>query len=75
MVPPFTNGNNPVTPVVKGRPVQFVKVPEAGVPNIGATNVIPEGRVELMDGTPPAEVINTPLAELGSPAITLFADE
>jgi hypothetical protein len=31
-VPPFAIGNVPVTPVVNGRPVALVKVPEDGVP-------------------------------------------
>jgi hypothetical protein len=38
-VPPLATGRVPVTPVVKGRPVQVVKVPEVGVPNIGVTKV------------------------------------
>src|SRR5215216_4006597 len=28
----FVTGKFPITPVVKGRPVQLVKIPEAGVP-------------------------------------------
>ena len=32
-MPPFAIGSVPVTPVVKGSPVAFVKVPEDGVPN------------------------------------------
>jgi hypothetical protein len=38
-VPPLATGNTPVIPVVKGKPVAFVKVPEAGVPNTGAVSV------------------------------------
>jgi hypothetical protein len=38
-VPPLATGSVPVTPVDKGRPVAFVKVPEAGVPSAGVTNV------------------------------------
>jgi hypothetical protein len=38
-VPPLATGRVPVTPVVKGRPVQVVNVPEVGVPNIGVTKV------------------------------------
>lgn len=38
-VPPLATGNDPVTPVVKGRPVAFVRVAEVGVPKIGVTNV------------------------------------
>jgi hypothetical protein len=38
-VPPLATGKVPVTPVVKGKPVQEVKVPEVGVPRRGVTNV------------------------------------
>jgi hypothetical protein len=38
-VPPFNTGKVPVTPVVIGRPVQLVKVPEVGVPRTGVTRV------------------------------------
>jgi hypothetical protein len=38
-VPPLATGRVPVTPVVKGRPVQVVNVPEIGVPNIGVVKV------------------------------------
>ena len=31
-VPPFAMGSVPVTPVVKGKPVAFVSVPDDGVP-------------------------------------------
>ncbi len=32
-------GRIPVTPLVNGNPVQFVKVPEVGIPSKGVTNV------------------------------------
>jgi hypothetical protein len=35
----FVTGKFPVTPVVRGNPVQFVNVPLVGVPKIGVTNV------------------------------------
>ena len=38
-VPPFAIGSVPVTPVVKGKPVAFVRVAEVGVPKIGVTKV------------------------------------
>jgi hypothetical protein len=38
-VPPLETPRTPVTPVVRGRPVAFVKTPEAGVPRAGVTNV------------------------------------
>lgn len=38
-VPPFAIGKVPVTPVVKGKPVTLVIIPEAGVPSAGVTRV------------------------------------
>ena len=38
-VPPFATGRVPVTPVVNGSPVAFVKVPDAGVPSAGVVRV------------------------------------
>ena len=38
-VPPLATGNVPVTPVVKGSPVQLVNTPLVGVPNNGVTKV------------------------------------
>jgi len=38
-VPPFAIGSVPVTPVVSGRPVTLVIVPEVGVPSAGVTSV------------------------------------
>ena len=38
-VPPLATGKVPVTPVVKGNPVQDDKVPDVGVPSIGVTSV------------------------------------
>jgi hypothetical protein len=35
----FVTGRLPVTPVVRGRPVAFVRTPEAGVPKAGVTSV------------------------------------
>ena len=34
--PPLATGKVPIIPVVKGNPVQLVKVPLAGIPKIGA---------------------------------------
>ena len=36
----FVTGRLPITPVVRGSPVAFVKTPESGVPRAGATNVL-----------------------------------
>jgi hypothetical protein len=58
-VPPFANGKTPVTPVVKGKPVAFVKVPEAGVPNTGAVKV-GEVNVLFVSVSVPAKVANVP---------------
>jgi hypothetical protein len=38
-VPPLAMGSVPVTPVVNGKPVAFVNVPEVGVPRMGVTSV------------------------------------
>lgn len=38
-VPPLAVGKVPVTPVVSGKPVTFVIVPDAGVPSAGVTSV------------------------------------
>jgi hypothetical protein len=38
-VPPFATGNVPFTPVVNGKPVQFVKVPPVGIPMSGVIKV------------------------------------
>jgi hypothetical protein len=38
-VPPLAVGKVPVTPVVKGKPVQALNTPLVGVPNKGVTNV------------------------------------
>jgi len=38
-VPPLATGKVPVTPVVRGRPVAFVKTAALGVPNAGVTSV------------------------------------
>ena len=44
-VPPLAIGSVPVTPVVNGKPVAFVKVTDVGVPSTGVT------RVGLVDRT------------------------
>jgi hypothetical protein len=38
-VPPLETPNVPVTPVVSGRPVAFVRTPDVGVPRAGVTSV------------------------------------
>ena len=44
---------NPLTPVLIGKPVQFVKTPLTGVPNAGAINV-----AEVIVGVTNAELVN-----------------
>jgi hypothetical protein len=39
LVPPFAIGSVPVTPVVNGKPVALVRVPDDGVPRAGVTSV------------------------------------
>jgi len=58
----------PVTPVVKGRPVQLAKFPEVGVPNSGVTSVglvdrtlLPEP-VEVVTPVPPLATAKVPVA-------------
>jgi hypothetical protein len=53
-VPPFATGKVPVTPVDRGKPVAFVKVPEVGVPKMGVTKVGDVDRTLLPE---PVEVV------------------
>jgi hypothetical protein len=39
LVPPFAIGKVPVTPVVNGKPVALVRIPDEGVPRAGVTRV------------------------------------
>jgi hypothetical protein len=57
----LANGKIPVTPVVKGKPVAFVKVPEAGVPNTGAVKV-GDVKVLFVKVSVPAKVAKVPEA-------------
>lgn len=59
-VPPLATGRVPVTPVVSGKPVAFVRTPLVGVPSSGDTKVgevdstMEPVPVTLLDsGTPP----------------------
>ena len=65
LVPPFSIGKIPVTPVVKGNPVAFVKTPDAGVPSAGVTNV------GLLDKTvlPVPVDVETPVPPCETPII------
>jgi hypothetical protein len=54
-VPPLATGRVPVTPVVRGRPVAFVKTAVDGVPRAGVTNV---GDVALTTFPEPVEAWN-----------------
>jgi hypothetical protein len=59
-VPPLATGRDPVTPVVSGSPVAFVKTPEAGVPKAG---VVSTGLVNvlLVNVSAPANVDKVPV--------------
>ena len=57
MVPPFATGRIPVTPVVRGKPVQLVSVPEVGVPKIGVTKV-----GEVARTNPPPDPVSSVMA-------------
>lgn len=48
-VPPLATGNNPVTPVVKGKPVALVKVAEDGVPKAPPTEYLPLNVFQSVD--------------------------
>mgnify|MGYP006958863238 CR=1 FL=1 len=63
-IPPFANGSVPVTPVVRGSPVQDVSVPLDGVPRTGVTNVGDVARTGLPD---PVAVVQTGKAEAPPP--------
>jgi len=70
-VPPLATGRVPVTPVVKGKPVALVNVPDVGVPKIGVTSV---GLVDRTTLPVPVEVV-TPVPPLatGNVPVTLVA--
>ena len=61
-VPPFAMGSVPVTPVVRGNPVQLVRTPELGVPKAGVTK---EG--EVAKTTLPEPVVEVELAAVTNP--------
>jgi hypothetical protein len=67
-VPPFNTGNVPVTPVVIGRPVQLVNVPEVGVPKMGVTRV---GLVANAFAPEPVDVV-TPVPPLVTPNVPVM---
>lgn len=59
---------SPLTPVLIGRPVQFVNVPDVGVPSRGVTNV---GDVSKTKLPVPVEPVTSPIAtapNVGAPA-------
>lgn len=61
-VPPLATGNVPVTPVVNGRPVAFVRVADDGVPSAGVTSV---GLFERTTFPVPVDVV-TPVPPLAT---------
>ena len=64
-VPPFATGRSPVTPVVNGRPVAFVKVADCGVPRIGVVSV---GLVDSTTLPEPVDVV-TPVPPLATASV------
>jgi hypothetical protein len=69
-VPPLATGSVPVTPVVKGRPVALVSVPDVGVPSMGVTSV---GLVDRTLLPEPVEVV-TPVPPLATPSTPVKLD-
>jgi hypothetical protein len=69
-VPPLETPNVPVTPVDNGRPVAFVRTPDAGVPNAGVTNVALV-MVGLVPNTlaPEPVLVVTPVPPLETPSV------
>jgi len=61
-VPPLATGSVPVTPVVTGKPVQFVSTPADGVPMFGVVNA---GLVDKTLFPEPVEVV-TPVPPLAT---------
>ena len=61
-VPPLATGSVPVTPVVTGKPVQFVSTPADGVPMFGVVNA---GLVDRTLFPEPVEVV-TPVPPLAT---------
>jgi hypothetical protein len=64
-VPPLATGSVPVTPVLKGRPVAFVRVADVGVPKTGVT------KVGLVDNTllPEPVLVVTPVPPLATGSV------
>jgi hypothetical protein len=66
-LPPFATGKTPVTPVVSGKPVAFVKVAEVGVPKTGVTSVglvdktVEPVPVDVVTPVPPFATGRTPV--------------
>jgi hypothetical protein len=65
-VPPLTTGKTPVTPDA-GKPVQLLKLPEAGVPNTGAVSV------GLVSVRPATVVVVFPKYKAVLPSVTAVA--
>ena len=66
-VPPLATGRVPVTPVVRGKPVQLVSVPEVGVPKLGVTKV----GLACNEVTPVLEMVTSPVTatDVGTPKL------
>jgi len=69
-VPPLATGSVPVTPVVSGSPVAFVRVADAGVPKVG---VISAGELLRTTLPVPVEVV-VPVPPLATGSVPEAAD-
>jgi hypothetical protein len=67
-VPPLETPKVPVIPVLAGRPVQLVSVPDVGVPKRGVTNV---GLVAKTFAPEPVDVV-TPVPPLETPSVPVI---
>ena len=63
-VPPLAIGRTPVTPVVRGSPVAFVRTNAEGVPSAGVTRV---GEVARTGAPVPVAVVQTGKADTPPP--------
>ena len=67
-VPPLATGSTPVTPEVRTKPPQLVRVPEEGVPKTGVVKV-GEVKVLLVNVSVPAKVAKVPVVGKVTPVV------
>lgn len=80
-LPPLATDKIPTTPVVNGRPVAFVKTPDAGVPSTAFTRVGPDDKttepnpVFVVVPVPPLATANVPVTpDAGTLVATIAPD-